>query len=60
MVLPDNPRHVRKLLGPRARRVAFVFHGGGSLRDAAALIDAGGRLATGWLAGHPVPAPAVA
>ena len=31
MVLPDNLRHFRKVRGPRARRVAFVFQGGGSL-----------------------------
>src|ERR1700741_1661930 len=31
MVLPDNIRHFRKVRGPRARRVAFVFQGGGSL-----------------------------
>ena len=60
MVLPDNIRHFRKVRGPRARRVAFVFQGGGSLRDTARLIDEGYRLAEGWLAGHPVLAPAVA
>ena len=31
MDLPDNLRHFRKGRGPRARRVAFVFQGGGSL-----------------------------
>jgi NTE family protein len=31
MVLPDNLRHFTKVRGPRARRVAFVFQGGGSL-----------------------------
>jgi NTE family protein len=31
MVLPDNLRHFRRVRGPRARRVAFVFQGGGSL-----------------------------
>ena len=31
MALPDNLRHFRKARGPRARRVAFVFQGGGSL-----------------------------
>jgi NTE family protein len=31
MVLPDNLRHFRKVRGPRAPRVAFVFQGGGSL-----------------------------
>jgi NTE family protein len=31
MALPDNLRHFRKVRGPRARRVAFVFQGGGSL-----------------------------
>ena len=25
MVLPDNLRHFRKVRGPRARRVSFVF-----------------------------------
>ena len=34
MVLPDNLRHFRKARGPRARRVAFVFQGGGSLAAA--------------------------
>ena len=34
MVLPDNLRHFRKVRGPRARRVAFVFQGGGSLAAA--------------------------
>lgn len=31
MVLPDNLMHFRKGHGPRARHVAFVFQGGGSL-----------------------------
>ncbi|HSZ38703.1 MAG TPA: patatin-like phospholipase family protein [Trebonia sp.] len=31
MTLPDNLRHFRKVRGPRDRRVAFVFQGGGSL-----------------------------
>src|SRR5258708_39874584 len=31
MVFPDNLRHFGKARGPRARRVAFVFQGGGSL-----------------------------
>jgi NTE family protein len=31
MALPDNLRHFRKMRGPRDRRVAFVFQGGGSL-----------------------------
>jgi NTE family protein len=31
MVLPDNLRHFRKVRSPRARTVAFVFQGGGSL-----------------------------
>src|SRR3984957_14856739 len=34
MVLPDNLRHFGKARGPRARRVAFVFQGGGSLAAA--------------------------
>ena len=34
MVLPDNLRRFRMVRGPRARRVAFVFQGGGSLAAA--------------------------